>query len=98
ASQLREISTDNLREEVLEEWQTQLDKTEAGECFEGMELFAPYYSQPLASLADYLRGSVNSGSPTPDPRPPTPLLVLDDPELIRLEAQEIERQASGLYE
>ena len=54
ASQIREIETANLREEVLEEWQTQLGSIEAGECFEGMELFAPYYTQPLASLADYL--------------------------------------------
>jgi transcription-repair coupling factor (superfamily II helicase) len=54
ASQIREIETSNLREEVLEEWQAQLGSIEAGDCFEGMELFAPYYTQPLASLADYL--------------------------------------------
>jgi transcription-repair coupling factor (superfamily II helicase) len=89
--QLRNVNTGNLREEVLEEWQEQLQQTEMGECFEGMELFAPYYTQPLASLADYLgqlRGSTDSTSP---------LLVLDDPDLIRLEAGEIERQAAELY-
>ncbi|MEO8287904.1 MAG: transcription-repair coupling factor [Chloroflexota bacterium] len=90
AEQLRQISTDNLREEVLEEWQAQLQRTEMGECFEGMELFAPYYTQPLASLADYLQ-QLHDGTHT------GPLLVLDDPELIRLEAAEIERQAAELY-
>lgn len=91
-AQLRELDTSNLREEVLEEWNAQLDKTEAGQRFEGMELFAPYYTEPLASLADYLRelGAGEDGSSRP-------YLVLDDLELIRLEAQELERQAAELY-
>jgi transcription-repair coupling factor (superfamily II helicase) len=107
ATQLREISTGNLREEVLEEWQAQLEMASNGECFEGMELFAPYYTQPLASLADYLRGlgargewSVVSGQGLEagsDGQTNLPLLVLDEPELINLEAQELERQASDLY-
>jgi transcription-repair coupling factor (superfamily II helicase) len=129
AGQIREIETSNLREEVLEEWQSQLDSIEAGECFEGMELFAPYYSQPLTSLADYLArltkdegrrteakeaiqddgrrttddDSEGSNQDTEIQNPKSkiqnqpPLLVLDDPELIRLEAQEVERQASELY-
>ncbi|HET9494093.1 MAG TPA: hypothetical protein VFR15_07685, partial [Chloroflexia bacterium] len=91
AETLREIDTENLREEVLEEWQHQMRMTEAGECFEGMELFAPYYTQPLASLADYLAAWKGDGTKN------APLLVLDDPDLIRLEAQEIERQAADLY-
>lgn len=94
---LREIATGNLREEVLEEWREQLAGTERGECFEGMELFSPYYSSPLASLADYLSdlaaGDGNAASHKPD----LPLVVLDDPEMIRLEAAEIERQAAELY-
>jgi transcription-repair coupling factor (superfamily II helicase) len=108
ASQLREIDTSNLREEVLEEWREQLEKTERGECFEGMELFAPYYSDPLASLADHLLNAEfgmrneETASNAPHralgtPPSPQPLLVLDDLELIRLEAQEIERQAAELY-
>lgn len=93
---LRGIDTSSLREEVLEEWQEQTGKIEAGECFEGMELFMPYYNRPLASLADYLPelqgpGIRDRGSES------GPLLVLDDPDLIRLEAQEIERQAAELY-
>jgi transcription-repair coupling factor (superfamily II helicase) len=112
AAQIREIATSNLREEVLEEWQSQLGSIEAGECFEGMELFAPYYTQPLASLADYLANLTSDDRrQTTDDRAGgdlqiqnskfktqnSPLLVLDDPELIRLEAQEVERQASELY-
>jgi transcription-repair coupling factor (superfamily II helicase) len=101
---LREIETTNLREEVLEEWRVQLDQAERGDCFEGMELFAPYYTQPLASLADYLaslrpageRSSAMAG--TDSTANFSPLLVLDDPEMIRLEAQEVERQAAELYE
>jgi transcription-repair coupling factor (superfamily II helicase) len=93
AEALRNIDTENLREEVLEEWQHQMRMTEAGECFEGMELFAPYYTQPLASLADYLAAWKGGGTNTKN----SPLLVLDDPDLIRLEAQEIERQAADLY-
>jgi transcription-repair coupling factor (superfamily II helicase) len=91
AEALRDIDTSNLREEVLEEWQRQMQMTEAGECFEGMELFAPYYTRPLASLADYLAAWKEDGAEN------APLLVLDDPDLIRLEAQEIERQAADLY-
>jgi transcription-repair coupling factor (superfamily II helicase) len=91
--QLLKVDTANLREEVLEEWQHQLQQTEAGECFEGMELFAPYYTQPLASLADYLGQMLANGNKDSA----APLLVLDDPELIRLEAAEIERQAADLY-
>jgi transcription-repair coupling factor (superfamily II helicase) len=94
---LRGIDTGDLREEVLEEWQEQVGKIEAGECFEGMELFMPYYSQPLASLADYLPELRGSGVRGQGPVESAPLLVLDDPELIRLEAQEIERQAAELY-
>ncbi|MDQ5823897.1 MAG: transcription-repair coupling factor [Chloroflexota bacterium] len=90
--QLRDIDASNLREEVLEEWRDQLEKTGRGECFEGQELFSPFYTRPLASLADYLAAL----RPTGDSKPP--LLVLDDPELIRLEASEIERQASELYQ
>ncbi|HVF99046.1 MAG TPA: CarD family transcriptional regulator, partial [Chloroflexia bacterium] len=90
---LRDIDTANLREEVLEEWRDQLEKTGRGECFEGQELFAPFYTQPLASLADYLAALQSTGEGNGKP----PLLVLDDPELIRLEASEIERQASELY-
>jgi transcription-repair coupling factor (superfamily II helicase) len=56
-----------------------------------MELFAPYYTQPLASLADYLAAWKGDGPEK------APLLALDDPDLIRLEAQEIERQAADLY-
>ncbi|MBF6615004.1 MAG: DEAD/DEAH box helicase, partial [Chloroflexi bacterium] len=52
---------------------------------------APYYTEPLASLADYLAEMQSS---TPDYQP---LLVLEDVELIRLEAQEVERQAAELY-
>src|SRR5688500_10225951 len=95
AAQLKEIDTSNLREEVLEEWNDQLQMAEAGECFEGMELSAPYYTQPLASLADYLTLIQNSKLKTQHSVPP--LLVLDDPELIRLEAAELERQAAELY-
>ncbi|MBF6614680.1 MAG: hypothetical protein IVW55_16335, partial [Chloroflexi bacterium] len=91
AALVRQIDTSNLREEVLEEWNDQLQKIESGDSFEGMELFAPYYTEPLASLADYL---AEMRSPTPDHQP---LLVLDDVELIRLEAQEVERQAAELY-
>jgi len=106
AAQLKEIETPNLREEVLEEWNAQLARIEAGECFEGMELFAPYYTQPLASLADYLPHLTDEGRRTkdegkslsPQSSALSPLLVLDDPELIRLEAQEIERQAAELYQ
>ncbi|HKP54160.1 MAG TPA: transcription-repair coupling factor [Chloroflexia bacterium] len=116
AAQIREIETSNLREEVLEEWQSQLRSIEAGECFEGMELFAPYYTQPLTSLADYLARlttdddsegrrqkpegrdqDIEIRNPKSEIRNLPPLLVLDDPELIRLEAQEVERQASELY-
>jgi transcription-repair coupling factor (superfamily II helicase) len=110
AAQLTQIETPNLREEVLEEWNAQLARIEAGECFEGMELFAPYYTQPLASLADYLPHLTHEGRRTkdeghheteslsPQSSALSPLLVLDDPELIRLEAQEIERQAAELYQ
>ena len=87
---MRGTTTDTLREEVLEEWQAQLQKIEMGECFEGMELFAPYYTQPLASLADYL-GQLRATDVA------SPLLVLDDPDLIRLEAVEVEREAAELY-
>ncbi|HEY0070555.1 MAG TPA: transcription-repair coupling factor, partial [Chloroflexia bacterium] len=92
-ARLRDIDTANLREEVLEEWRDQLEKTGRGECFEGQELLAPFYTQPLASLADYLAAlrTTSNGAQK------LPLLVLDDPELIRLEASEIERQASELY-
>ncbi|MEO5952835.1 MAG: hypothetical protein ABIQ44_10250, partial [Chloroflexia bacterium] len=90
AQQLRELSADNLREEVREEWEAQMQKVESGEIFEGMELFAPYYTQPQASLADYLAMWTHAEGPKP-------LLVLDDPDLIRLEAAEIERQAVELY-
>ena len=94
AQQLRELSTDNLREEVKEEWEAQLQKVELGEVFEGMELFAPYYNEPQASLADYLTiWKKGDGHPANQ----NPLLVLDDPDLIRLEAAEIERQAVELY-
>jgi transcription-repair coupling factor (superfamily II helicase) len=122
AELLREIESANLREEVLEEWRGELDKAERGECFEGMELFAPYYTQPLASLADYLASlrSADEGGRTKDDGKAiqnpklaldpersegegskiqnAPLLVLDDPEMIALEAQEVERQAAELYE
>ncbi|MGA7732373.1 MAG: hypothetical protein WCD37_14020, partial [Chloroflexia bacterium] len=124
AQKLREINPDSLREEVREEWEAQLQKIEMGECFEGMELFAPYYAQPLTSLADYLALWADEGRRTedesnyelritnynqadqskirvPSGRPKSkigrPLLVLDDPDLIRLEAGEIERQAADLY-
>ncbi|HUP27750.1 MAG TPA: transcription-repair coupling factor, partial [Chloroflexia bacterium] len=97
AARLREIDTSNLREEVLEEWNDQLQKTEAGECFEGMELFAPYYTQPLASLADYLTAIHNPKSVIQN-SVEAPFLVVDDPELVRLEAAEIERQAAELYQ
>ncbi len=105
-AQLKEVATSDLREEVLEEWQSQLRKIEAGDCFEGMELFAPYYTEPLASLADYLMRNAELGmrneveaedSAFQTPHSALPLLVLDDIELIRLEAQEIERQAADLY-
>lgn len=104
SERLREVETANLREEVLEEWQSQVGKIAAGECFEGMELFAPYYAEPLASLADYLpelsgAGGWGPGSGQEHKAEParSPLLVLDDPDLIRLEAQEIERQAAEIY-
>jgi transcription-repair coupling factor (superfamily II helicase) len=102
-SLLRQLDTSSLREEVLEEWRTMLDKAESGERFEGMELFAPYYTQPLASLADYL--SFLGSGPSDDGAGAgagarmglKPLLVLDDIELIRLEGMEVERQADELY-
>jgi transcription-repair coupling factor (superfamily II helicase) len=99
AQKLREIDPGNLREEVREEWEAQLQKIEMGECFEGMELFAPYYAQPLTSLADYLAlWTTNDRSNlSPQSSVLSPLLVLDDPDLIRLEAGEIERQAADLY-
>jgi transcription-repair coupling factor (superfamily II helicase) len=100
AAQVRGLDATNLREEVLEEWNNQLDKTETGECFEGMELFAPYYTEPLASLADYVRvlgAASHDAPPGPQSSVLSPLLVLDDLELIRLEAHEIERQADELY-
>ncbi|MFL5732713.1 MAG: transcription-repair coupling factor [Chloroflexia bacterium] len=116
ASQLRQLDTSGLREEVLEEWTVDMDKVASGDCFEGMELFMPYYVDQLASLADYLpimgaRGQGrDDGRWTMDdevvgsassivhrPSSAQPLLVLDDLELIRLEAQEIERQAGELY-
>ncbi len=105
ASLLRQLDTSGLREEVLEEWRTVLDRVESGERFEGMELFAPYYTQPLASLADYLSvsGSGSSGDGADSSAHAharasvRPLLVLDDIELIRLEGMEIERQADELY-
>ena len=39
---------------MREEWEAQLRQIESGDRFEGMELFAPYYTSPQASLADYL--------------------------------------------
>jgi transcription-repair coupling factor (superfamily II helicase) len=102
AAQLKVIDTSNLREEVLEEWQQQMDYVEAGECYEGMELFAPYYTEPLASLADYLAVMTEDEASIQNPKSKIqngqqPLLVLDDPDLIRLEAQELERHAAELY-
>lgn len=95
AAQLREISGSSLREEVREEWEAQLQQIESGERFEGMELFAPYYTSPQASLADYL--ALWAREPGEQSGLHAPLLVLDDPDFIRLEAQEIERQAIELY-
>ncbi len=91
---LREIGSSSLREEVREEWEAQLQRIEMGESFEGMELFAPYYTWPPASLADYLAIWTNND---PADGGGSPLLVLDDPDLIALEVGEIERQAADLY-
>ena len=62
---------------------------------QGMELFAPYYTSPQASLADYL--ALWAREPDEQSGLHAPLLVLDDPDFIRLEAEEIERQAIELY-
>ena len=51
-----------------------------GERFEGMELFAPYYTSPQASLADYL--ALWARDTRRQSGLHAPLLVLDDPDFI----------------
>ena len=52
--ELRAIRLKDVRTEVREEWERQIAGMDIGEYYEGRELFAPYFAQPLSSLLDYL--------------------------------------------
>ncbi len=79
---LSELDLRDLRTEVREEWQDMLDTFREGECFEGMELFLPYFSygQPIPTALDYLQ--------------PGDLIMLDRADGLRMVAAEVDNQAA----
>ncbi len=79
---LSELDLRDLRTEVSEEWQDMLDTFREGECFEGMELFLPYFSydQPTPTALDYLH--------------PGDLIILDRADALRMVATEVDNQAA----
>ena len=79
----RALDCATCRPEVQEEWARQLRDLATGACFEGRELFASYFTDPLPSLLDYFG--------------PGDLILLDEPEAVRLAAGELERTADELY-
>jgi transcription-repair coupling factor (superfamily II helicase) len=77
------LDSSTTRPEVQEDWARQLDQLAAGESFEGRELFTAYFTDPPASLLDYCG--------------PGDLIIVDEPEAVRLATGELERAAEELY-
>lgn len=85
-ARLEQVNTDNLRPEVLEEWQRILSHIENDEAFEGIEQFMPYYTggEDLCSLVDHL--------------PPETIVVIDGPAQLDFAVSEVQTEAESLRE
>ncbi|HET8629672.1 MAG TPA: transcription-repair coupling factor [Thermomicrobiales bacterium] len=74
--------TTGLRPEVAAEWRRLLDMLEGAEVPPVQDILAPYFSAPPAGLADYLGSAA--------------LAVVDEPDAVRLAADQLRAQAEEL--
>lgn len=79
---IRRLDVSNLRDEVRDEWSRMLDRMEAGAIPPSVDLFAPFLLEQRATLADYL--------------PKGALVVIDEPEAVRLAVKQIDDHAVEL--
>lgn len=82
AAAIRRLNLGTLREEVQDEWSRMLDRMEAGATPASVDLFAPYLLTHPATLADYL--------------PAGSLIVIDEPEAVRLAGRQLDEHAAEL--
>ncbi len=82
AGQVRALDLSPLREEVREDWQRRIQQISAGTFPDTLDLLSGYLTPEASSLLDFL--------------PPDTILIVDQPDAVRLAATQYEQQAIEL--